>query len=146
MKYLIERLPKDIILKIIPYTYHLQNKNLLDDIINYKESKTILFEIYNNCWIIHIEYPIESQEDKYWLINDLLLYANDNKASMNGYVDNFYNIFKRNIYLQTNEDVDKYVDNFEKKHILTQINIFLGLLTVEERQDFISKFLIKNEI
>ena len=35
----INKLPSDIISIIIPYTYNLQNKQLLDDIINYKETK-----------------------------------------------------------------------------------------------------------
>ena len=28
---------------------------------------------------------------------------------MYGYIDKFYNIFKRNNYLQTKEDIDKYI-------------------------------------
>jgi len=83
-------------------------------------------------------YPIESLEDKNWVINDLLLHANNNKASMYGYVDKFYNIFKRNIYLQTNKDVDKYVNILEKKHVTTQFNVVFSLLTVEERNNFIA--------
>jgi len=138
MKDLIERLPREIILEIIPYTYNVQNKNLLNDIKNYKESKQTVFELYYNCWIIHMGYPIESLEDKNWVINDLLLYANNNKASMYGYVDKFYNIFKRNIYLQTNKDVDKYANILEKKHVTTQFNIVFSLLTVEERNNFIA--------
>ena len=59
---------------------------------------------------------------------------------MYGYVDNFYNIFKRNIYLQTNESIDKYINILEKKNVKTQINIFLGLLTIDERNDVIQQF------
>lgn len=33
MNKFINRLPLDIVLQIIPYTYHLQNKNLLHDIM-----------------------------------------------------------------------------------------------------------------
>ncbi len=138
MNYLIERLPKDIILKIIPYTYHLQNKNLLNDIINYKETKEFLIEFYYNYWIGNMNYHIQTLEDKYWLINDLLLFANDNQGSMYGYVDKFYNIFGRIINLQTKEDIDKYFLIFEKKHVINQINIFLGLLTIEERKEFLA--------
>lgn len=133
----IEKLPREIILQIIPYTYSFQNKNLLNDIINFKNSKTYLFESYYNTWIINMGYPTESLEDKNWLINDLFLYANDEKASMYGYVDKFYNIFKRNLHLQTNEDVTRYINALGKKHVTTQINIVLSLLTPEERNNFI---------
>jgi hypothetical protein len=64
---------------------------------------------------------------------------------MYGYVDNFYNIFKRNKYLKTNEDIDTYVDNLEKKDVSSRINMFLGLLTIKERNDIIVEAPILNE-
>ena len=108
MKDFIDRLPLDIVLQIIPYTYNLQDKNLLNDIINYKETRSLLLELYYKYWIIDIQ--TENEQDKYWLINDIISYANDYNATMYGYVDKFYNIFKRNIYLQTNESIDKYIN------------------------------------
>ena len=45
----------------------------------------------------------------HWPINDIIGYANNDKATMYGYVDNFYNIFNRNSSLQTNNDIDKYL-------------------------------------
>jgi hypothetical protein len=142
MNSFITRLPIDIILKIIPYTYNLQNKNLLDDIKNYKETKTILFELYHKYWIIELQ--SEYFEDKNWLINDIFSYANNYNASMFGYIDKFYDIFKRYIYLQTNEKVDIYVHNLEQKDVVSQINIFLGLLTIDERNDIIFNFIREN--
>jgi hypothetical protein len=139
MKDFIERLPMDIILQIIPYTYNLQNKDLLNDIIHYKESRTLLFELYHNYWIIEAQ-MLDPEEDINWLINDIVAYANNYKATMFGYVDNFYNIFKRNICLQTIDNIDKYVNKLEEKKVKTQINIFLGLLTINERNDLISEF------
>lgn len=130
------KLPLDIVLQIIPYTYELQNKNLLEDIINYKKTKTLIFDMYYKYWIIDLQ-SIDPDEHKYWLINDIHGYANNYKATMNGYVDNFYNIFKRNMFLNTNEDVDTYVCNLEKKNVSSQINVFLGLLTIEERNDIL---------
>jgi hypothetical protein len=143
MNKFINRLPLDIVLQIIPYTYHLQNKNLLDDIINYNETKKVLFELYHKCWIIDRE-SLDPEEDKNWLINDIFCYANNYHATMYGYVEKFYNIFKRHLCLQTNEDIDKYVYNLEKKEVITQINIFLGLLTVKERNNIIINFPIIN--
>lgn len=134
----IKRLPTDIILQIIPYTYNLQNKNLLNDIINYKKIKSLLLELYHKYWII--DNHQEEQEDKYWLINDIVGYANNDKATMFGYVDHFYNILKRNISLKTNEAVDIYINKLEEKKVDTQINIYLGLLTANERKDLITNF------
>lgn len=139
MKDFIQRLPLDIILYIIPYTYNLQNKNLLNDIINYKETRSLLLELYYEYWIIKAQSQ-DLEEDKRWLINDIIAYANNDKATMYGYVDNFYNIFKRNISLQTNDTIDKYIIHLYKKPAKTRINIFLGLLTSNERKDVIDGF------
>jgi len=70
MKDFIKRLPLDIILQIISYTYNFQNKDLLYDIINYKEIKTLLLEFYHKIWIIDIQSQ-DLEEDKKWLINDI---------------------------------------------------------------------------
>jgi hypothetical protein len=144
MDVLMNRLPKDIVLHIIPYTYQLQNKNLLEDIVNFTESRKILFELYHKYWIIGMQYH-DPNEDKYWLINDIHAYANNYKATMYGYLDKFYNIFKRNKYLKTNEDIDNYVSNLEKKDVSSQINVFLGLLTIKERNNIIIEAPILNE-
>lgn len=133
----IQRLPTDVILQIIPYTYHLQNIHLLYDIRNYTESKTKLFQLYHKYWIIETQ-SHDSNEDIYWLLNDIFAYTNSYYASMYGYVDRFYNIFQRNIFLRTKDDIDKYVCNLEKKNISSQINVLLGLLTINERRDIIS--------
>jgi hypothetical protein len=135
MKLFIEKLPLDIILQIIPYTYEIQNKSLLNDIVNFKESKNKLLNLYYDYW-----FEIEPGEYKNWLINDIFGYANNYNALMFGYVDKFYNIFFRNICLQTKEDVENYVSNMEKKEASTQINIFLGLLKKEERKKIIFNF------
>ena len=144
MDVFMNKLPIDIVLQIIPYTYQLQNKKLLDDIINYKEAKTVLLDLYYKYWIIDFQ-SVDPDEHKYWLINDIHAYANNYKASMFGYIDKFYEIFKRNRFLKTNEDIDTYVDNLEKKDVSSQINVFLGLLTKKERNDIIFEAPYLNE-
>jgi len=47
--------------------------------------------------------------------------------------------------LKTNEDIDTYIDNLEKKGVSSRINIFLGLLTIKERNDIIIEAPILNE-
>ncbi len=135
MKDFMERLPMDIVLQIIPYTYNVQNKDLLNDIISYKETHSLLSELYYNYCIIYAE--DEPGDDRNWLINDIVAYANNDVATMYGYVDKFYTIFKRNIFLQTEEEIDNYVKILDKKNVNTEINIFLGLLNVNERNDFV---------
>jgi hypothetical protein len=130
-----QRLPIEIVNYIIPYTYNVQQKTLLNDIENFTKVKTFLSNSYHKYWIIDRE--SSDQEDKNWLVNDIFRYANNyNSTLYHGYVDKFYNIFKRNICLQTNEDVDRYVDKLEEKDVTTQINVLLGLLNVEERSTF----------
>lgn len=145
MKHFIDRLPIDIVLQIIPYTYTLQNKNLLHDIVNYIETKKTLLKLYHCYWMENNQ----EDEDKNWLINDIFAYANDYNATMYGYVDKFYCIFERHICLQnqnknqnksqtqSKEKIEKYVHNLEKESVETQINIFLGLLNLKERNDLI---------
>jgi hypothetical protein len=135
MNDLINKLPLDIVNYIIPYTYNLQPKNLLLDIVNLNITKAKLMKLYYNFWIIEMQ-SIDQEEDKGWLINDLFAYSNNDKATMYGYVDNFYQIFKRNIFLQSKDNIDNYILNLEKKKLITQINIFLGLFTIKERKDF----------
>lgn len=132
---LIEKLPLDVVMQIIPYTYHLQNKELLNDIKSYTETKILLSKYYYNYWIVFLEN--NEDEDKNWLINNIFAYANNYKPTMNGYDEQFYNIFKRNAFLQSNQDIERYVANLEKKDVTSQINIFLGLLTLQERGEFI---------
>lgn len=132
MNKFIQKLPIDIVLQIIPYTYNLQNKKLLCDIINYNQTKSMLLELYYNFWSIEMESD-DPEEYKNLLINDIFSCANDDEALMYGYVNKFYDIFKRNISLQSKKDIDNYVCNLEKKEVSTQINIFLGLLTTKER-------------
>jgi hypothetical protein len=143
MENFIKKLPLDIILQIIPYTYNFQNKKLLFDIKNYKETNTLLLELYRKIWIIDFQSP-NPQEDKDWLINDIISYANNYNATMYGYIDQFYNIFKRNIFLKLNEDVDNYLNYLEEKEVSSQINIVLGLLTINERNEFLSH--VQNEL
>lgn len=140
MKQFIDKLPIEITLHIISYTYNLQNKKLLNDIIHYKETQLLLLELYYNYWIIDREQLDDPDVDKYWLINDIFAYANNHNAIMYGYIDNFYNIFKRNISLQTIEAIEEYVSKLKEKNVNTQINIFLGLLTIDERNDFVTLF------
>lgn len=143
MQEFIQKLPVDIVRHIIPYTYNTQNKTLLNDIVNYTQTKTLLVELYYNFWILEWQ-SIDPEEHLNWLINDIFAYANNFNPLMHGYIDKFYNIFYRNISLKSKEDVDKYVRHLEENPVPTQINIFLGLLTEKERTTVIACRPIRN--
>jgi len=145
MQNLINKLPDDIIINhIIPYTYNLQDKTLLDDIKNYNQTKFIILKLYQNYWLDEMNET--EPEDKWWLINDLFGYTNHYNATMYGYIENFYNIFRRNsqLNIKTTQNINFYLVNLQKKEVDVQINIFWGLFTPEERNDFIEIFLSEN--
>jgi hypothetical protein len=130
MKDFIEKLPFDIVLKIISYTYNVQNKKLLCDIINYNQTKIILIELYNNFWNIYLGFEPSEEECKKMFSDYLFLYVN--------YKNIYYNnIFKRNPFLPSEMKIDKYIYQLRKKEVNTQINILLGLLNPKERNEFI---------
>jgi len=88
-----------------------------------------------------IDYGEPEPSDKDWLINDLFGYANRGRPTMNGYVEAFYNLFFKYFSLRTFEQVNKMVKRIEGKPVVTQINIFWGIFSPEERNDFlINKF------
>ena len=118
----LSRLPKEIINLILFYSHSYQPKYLLEDIKNVNIVKEDLFIMYRYYW----EY-----EDMDWLINDIFSYANEYNATMYGYVDKFYNIFLRHVYLENILEVEKYIRSLERKEVISQINIFLGLMTIK---------------
>jgi len=124
-------LPIDIINYIIPYTYNIQKKELLIDIKNYNNTKTKLYNTYYNYYIV--ELGEEEPEDKNWIINDLFRYLNNYQVLETKYSKYTYDIFTRNTYIV---NIEKYMENFEKKTVNTQINIIWGLFTIEERNLF----------
>ena len=125
----ISRLPKEIINLILFYSHSYQPKYLLEDIKNVNIVKKGLLQKYWSCWE-------DDDESNDWLINDIFSYVNKYRPLMDGYVDNFYNIFFRHVRLKNKLQVDKYIKKMEKNSVVSQINIFLGLLTPEERNDF----------
>jgi hypothetical protein len=132
---LIQKLPIEIIILIISYTYNPQSKILLEDIENYHNTKQKVFEIYYYNYIIYLQ-SLE-QEDKNWLINDVIRYTNENCPTMYGYTDKFYNIWYRNPALKTKNDINNHILCIEKKCVNTQINLFWGILNPIERNEMV---------
>jgi hypothetical protein len=130
------KIPKELIYIILSYTPQPQSKELTEDIRNFHESKQILLESYRNFFV----YIWQENEpaDKEWIINDLYGYSNRGAAGNTGYVNEFYDLFFRKFNMLTKEQVNKYIKILDNKLLDTQINIFLGLLNLKERNEFIS--------
>jgi hypothetical protein len=120
------KLPKEIIYKIISFTYSPQPKYLTEDIISFYLSKQICNFLYHDYWIIQM--GNETLEDKYWLLNNLFNYTNKF----------LHSIFTRIPLLNTQNKVINYMKCFNKTDIKTQINILFGLMTPIERNIFLN--------
>lgn len=103
-----------------------KNPNITVDNVNIV--KKGLLVMYRYYW---------EDEDMDWLINDIISYSNGYHATMYGYVDKFYNIFLRHISLENILQVEKYMRSLERKEVTSQINILLGLMTLEERNELV---------
>lgn len=138
MEILLKRFPIEISYYIMRYTYMPQNKNLLHDIVNFTEKKQELYERY----LLYYNQDYERQEYINWLSNDIVLYTNNFRNTGieygGGYIDIFYKRLGRNPFLKSKEMIDKYVINlFKKGGVKKEINVYLGLLTAKERDEFI---------
>jgi len=140
MEELMDYFPREIALQIMQYTYQVQDKTLLEDIVNFTKSKARLYFLY----LTYFTMREESDEYESWLSNDIVLYMNNFRHTGvlygGGYVDNFYTRLSRNPFLNTREKIDRYVVNLGINGvdgITKEIRIYLALLTSEEREEFI---------
>ena len=118
MERFIQRLPFDIIINhIIPYTYNVQPKTLLEDIKHYYETKSILIN------------------DKL----DINLVQREILAIFYLYEENLHNVLLRNIkYNLKKYHISNPNNNFMYKYSCpTKFNILWGLFTEMERTLFI---------
>ena len=137
MEEVLSYFPREITLQILEYTYQVQNKTLLSDIVNYTKIKSRLIFLYFTY------FTIQKNVDEYeeWLSNDMILYMNDYRHTGvlygGGYVDKFYTRLSRNPFVNSREKIDRYVINLGNNGITKEINIYLGLMTCEEREEFV---------
>ena len=134
--------PSEIASRILQYTYMFQDRKLLHDIVNYTKTKETLVSLYTTY--ITIRNPVGRYNSwvPVWLSNDIAYYMNDfnNTGILYGsiYMDKFYSRLSRNPFLNTRKKIDKYVNELECKDfnsISQIINLYLGLLTIEERYE-----------
>ncbi len=124
----IQRLPSAIISHIISYTYHGQDRKLLNDLENFHETRGILMCMYQKYWL---------EEYADWLMNDILSYMNHYKATIYGYTHHFYTIFQRMCFFKTADEFHRYLMRLKEKRTTTRINLLLGAFNLQERNDFL---------
>lgn len=136
----LQKIPEEVIREnIIPYTYNTQSRELLDDIISFIYMKEILIELY-----------YETYDENYldWLSNDIIIFFNEDVATMIEFVDSNVNKFKRLFkFFYKNYDKSKIIKFISKFHSGNNSSIFhfntcLGILTCSERIAFF-KFITK---
>ena len=140
---IIQKLPEDVMRYIIPYTYAVQPKELLEDIRSYYVTLKKAKDIYKRYWNVKEENECNccgvSNEDIDWLINDIFGFMNEDVATMIAFVPNFCDLWLRCLRLYSYEQVLEYMKVFEKKSSITQVNMIWGLMKPNERMEFVKE-------
>jgi len=119
-----------------------QNKDLLEDIINFKKAKKKIFEKYENN---DSNYDINSESFIYFQIeSDLIKYFNDDITTLYGITETNVEKLERILSIKLKMKKNKaliatkmMIDN--KISVNKRINMLIGALTIKERQNFIDK-------
>jgi|UniRef100_A0A6C0JNN6 hypothetical protein len=119
-----------------------QNKDLLEDIINFKKAKKKIFEKYENN---DSNYDINSESFIYFQIeSDLIKYFNDDITTLYGITETNIEKLERILSIKLKMKKNKaliatkmMIDN--KISVNKRINMLIGALTIKERQNFIDK-------
>ena len=85
MERYMKRLPTEVVDKIFTYYYSPQSEDLLEDIKNYNKTLKAIKKIYYDFWINNWPVPFKPapNQDKYWLINDIISFSNQKRESAN---------------------------------------------------------------
>jgi hypothetical protein len=149
----IHRLPLELRLWcIIPYTYQLQNKELLRDIRTYRTDKNILDNVYgtqyNNNILLH-------DLKQFCLLTEIPLYiVLDNPDEVNNIsIEDLPLCFTIWSRYYANQQLDNvklmnemipFITSRIDSSLSRKIHFIFGLLTVEERNQFIERYILDN--
>jgi hypothetical protein len=132
-------LPNELIAIILAYAASPQSPRLLQDIQSYYRFKTVAGDYYYNLWIVQM-YE-QTPEDRNWLINDFCRYLNSYQIFMHGVTDKFLGTMKK-MYMLRNADNETLIQTIYKlldtRDVDYQINAIAGLMTHEDREQFLS--------
>ena len=127
-----KQLPEDLQRKILPYTYSPQSDILLEDIRNYHTTLKLIKEIYKSY--------CDNDEILDWIINDIHRWLNNDIPTMFGYTGKFITTIKRNPYYYLRApDIEFFIRKLDTKSPIIEVHIFWGLLTADERKQFICR-------
>ena len=141
---LLSKLPKELQQHILEYTYKPQSREILNDIIHFQFSYHFILVWYNNYYQRNHQIQTraryhDSEINKQILIYDLFEYFNNQfPLRIMNYTEKISQIWKRFPKINSEDQFQQMFETFLSKEITTQIRIFWGILTIEERNDFIS--------
>lgn len=122
-----------------------QNKELLDDIINFKKQKESIYKKYLENGF---EYSDEYDDDlniHAWIENDLTSYYNNDIDYIHDIIDSNIDKLSRQLCFKIKKEKKGETDAVYHYHLnininpISKINRYIGNLTISERDDFIKK-------
>ena len=133
----IQKLPHELVREcILPYTYQPQSPELCMDIQSYHTVLQHLSQIYKTTYIAY------KNEDKEWLLYDIILYMNNHKSLLYGYEDCYIEWFRR-LYMLKDAHRDQIIQMLKTPswYFTRKINCHIALMKPKERED-LKSFLI----
>ena len=138
MSAIFKRIPLTVLIEhIMPYARQPQSKELLRDIRSFHEDMSIIDNIYH------------SQYNDVVLFDDLMFYVNNRSLSANESNPKYKNILRRHFKMKnaSNKEVVECFHNYFKQplsndDLLQRNRMLFGLLTPEERTNFINKYIL----
>jgi hypothetical protein len=137
-------LNEDLQALILSKIRHPISKELDADIINYKDTKATIIAEYEKKGY---DYEIEGNFYIYYQIeNDLIRFFNDDVATMDLITENNIRKLERilsiKIKLEKNKNnvITSLMNSNDNLKLVSRINILIGTMTCEERQQFLKLF------
>jgi hypothetical protein len=137
-------LNEDLQAFILSKIRHPISKELDADIINYKDTKATIIAEYEKKGY---DYEIEGDFYIYYQIeNDLIRFFNDDVATMDLITENNIRKLERILSIKNKLEknkknaIDTLMNANDTINIMSRINILIGALTCEERQQFLKIF------
>ena len=139
---ILRKLPEELVRYILPFTYSCQSPELQEDIQSFYSGRKMVREWYHHKWWIYLH--TRPFEDTEWMANDIIIYANQDQATMNGYHPFFYGICSRFFSLDSQEKQHRFIHAILRREVkpIRCFNVIWGLLIPEERQEFIQNFVL----
>ena len=135
MQTLCKNLPIDIQYKILSYIHCPQSKDILDDIESFYATNNAIRQIYNEIWIDDSD-EFSPEE---WIVNDMLEYLNNSNLFISNTEEQYYKILSINPFLSSVNKMNLYIKKiYSTPGYNSEINILWGLMTQEDRIDFIN--------